>query len=202
MKGLKFRINRAALDNLHKALIRPILEYADVNVLWDNYSLSECDLIESIQYESARVVTGAMKGTSRSRLLEELSWEDMKTRRSMHKLVLYYKILNNLTPNYLSDFLPQTVQQRSVLLLRNSENITLYRSRTERFKKSFFPSATSMWNNLQVRERNISTVQAFKVTGHPFWRFTENRYCALNISPIFIKFSPNVLQCMQNMVKL
>jgi hypothetical protein len=31
-----------------------------------------------------------------------------------------------------------------------------------------------------------------KVTGHPFWRFVENRYCALKISPIFIKFSPNV----------
>ena len=31
----------------------------------------------------------------------------------------------------------------------------------------------------------------FKVTGHPFLRFAENRYCALNICPIFIKFSPN-----------
>ena len=41
-----------------------------------------------------------------------------------------------------------------------------------------------------------------KVTGHPFWRFAENRYCALNISPILIKFSPNVRQCMQNTVKL
>jgi hypothetical protein len=42
-----------------------------------------------------------------------------------------------------------------------------------------------------------------KVTGHPFWRFAENRYCALNISAILlIKFSPNVRQCMQNMVKL
>jgi hypothetical protein len=41
-----------------------------------------------------------------------------------------------------------------------------------------------------------------KVTGHPFWRFVENRYCALKISPIFIKCSPNVSQCMQNMIKL
>jgi hypothetical protein len=41
-----------------------------------------------------------------------------------------------------------------------------------------------------------------KVTGHLFWRFAENRYCALNIRPIFIKFSPNVLQCMQNILKL
>jgi hypothetical protein len=71
-KGLKFRINREALNQLYKALIRPVLEYADV--IWDNCSLSECDLIESVQYESARVVTGAMRGTSRSRLSDELAW--------------------------------------------------------------------------------------------------------------------------------
>jgi hypothetical protein len=39
-----------------------------------------------------------------------------------------------------------------------------------------------------------------KVTGHPFWRFAENRYCALNISPILITFSPNIRQCRQNMI--
>jgi hypothetical protein len=27
----------------------------------------------------------------------------------------------------------------------------------------------------------------FKVTGYPFWRFAENRYCALKIGPISIK---------------
>jgi hypothetical protein len=69
-------------------------------VILDSCSLSECDLIESVQYESARVVTGAMRGTSRSRLSDELAWEDMNTRRSMHKLVLYYKIVNNLTPSF------------------------------------------------------------------------------------------------------
>jgi hypothetical protein len=96
---------------------------------------SESDLIESIQYESARVVTGAMRGTSRSKLLDELAWENMKTRRSMHKLISYFKIVNNCTPNYLADLLPQTVQQRSGTSLRNAENFTLFRSRAERLKK-------------------------------------------------------------------
>jgi hypothetical protein len=50
-----------------------------------------------------------MRGTSRSRLSDELAWEDMNMRHSMHKLVLYYKIVNNLTPSFLSDLLPQTV---------------------------------------------------------------------------------------------
>ncbi len=47
LKDLKFKIDRAALINLHKALIRPVLEYADV--LRDNCTLRECDLIESIR---------------------------------------------------------------------------------------------------------------------------------------------------------
>jgi hypothetical protein len=61
------------------------------------------------------------------------------------------------------------------------------------------------WDSSRTGPANIphATVGSLlKVTGHPFWRFAENRYCALNISPIFITFSPNILQCMQNMVKL
>jgi hypothetical protein len=67
------------LSNLYKCLIRPLLEYADV--LWEGCSDNESDLIEHVQYQSTMVVTGAMRGTSGSRVLEDLAWEDMKTRR-------------------------------------------------------------------------------------------------------------------------
>jgi hypothetical protein len=66
------------------------------------------------------------------------------------------------------------------------------------------PVHLCMFNNRNifiVHPKDIK-VHRFKVIGHPFWRFAENRYCALKISPIFIKFSPNVSQCMQNMIKL
>jgi hypothetical protein len=54
----------------------------------------------------------------------------------------------------------------------------------------------------QAWERYIVWDWSLEGYRHPFWRFLENRYCALNIIPIFIEFSPNVRQCMQNMVKL
>ena len=95
LKGFKFKINRDTLAKLYKSVIRPLMEYADV--VWDGCSESVSDLLESVQYESAKVVTGAMRGTGRQRLLEELAWEDLKTRRSIHKLVLFFKIVNNLT---------------------------------------------------------------------------------------------------------
>ena len=42
--------------------------YADV--MWDGCNEDDSELIESIQYEAARMVTGAMRGTSRSRLFK------------------------------------------------------------------------------------------------------------------------------------
>ena len=79
-------------------------------MVWDGCSETVSDLLESVQYEFAKVVTGAMKGTGYQKLLEELVWEDLKTRCSFHKLVLFFKIVNELTPNYLLDLLPITTQ--------------------------------------------------------------------------------------------
>ena len=114
LKGLKLKINRKTLDKLYKSLFRPLMEYADV--VWDGCCDNVSDLLESVQYEFAKIVTGAMKGTGRQRLLEELAWERLRTRRLVHKLVLFFKIVNDLTPSYLSDLLTLTTQQRSGLL--------------------------------------------------------------------------------------
>ena len=97
LKGMKFKLGRDTLAKLYKSLIRPIMEYA--NVLWDGCSANESELLEFVQYESAKVLTGAMRGTSRQKLLSELSWVELETRRSLHKLVLYYTFRCSLTQN-------------------------------------------------------------------------------------------------------
>ena len=85
------------------------MEYADI--VWDGCCVNVSDLLDSVQYEFAKIITGAMNGTGRQRLLEELAWERLKTRRLVHKLVLFFKIVNDLTPSYLSDLLTLTTQQ-------------------------------------------------------------------------------------------
>ena len=62
------------------------MEYGDV--IWDNNCTEgEASLLESIQYECARVVTGAIKGASARALMNELAWESLSTGQAeMHKL--------------------------------------------------------------------------------------------------------------------
>ena len=71
-----------------------------------------------MQYEAAKIVTGAMKGTSRHRLMQEMGWEDLKSRRAIHKLLLNFKIVNNLCPSYLVDLLPMLVSERTNYFLQ------------------------------------------------------------------------------------
>ena len=69
LKGLKFKLSRNTLERLYKSLVHPVMEYADV--VWDRCTEFECDLLEHVQhvqYENAKIVTGAMKGTSKHRL--------------------------------------------------------------------------------------------------------------------------------------
>ena len=136
------------------------MEYADV--LWDGCTDSESDLLEHVQYEAAKIVTGAMKGTSKQRLMQEIGWEDLKTRRAIHKLLLYFKIVNNLCPSYLVDLLPLLVSERTNYSLRTASNYSIFASRTDRFKRSFFPSTTSLWNDIGNEIRCLDSIGSFK----------------------------------------
>ena len=72
MRNLKYNIDGQSLERLYIAFIRPILEYG--NIIWDNCTQEESDLIESVQQAAARIVTGLRKGTPRWKLYKELGW--------------------------------------------------------------------------------------------------------------------------------
>ena len=94
--------------------------------------------IERVQYQAALVVTKTWKGTSRSKLYEELGWESLSDRRRIRRVLLLHKIVNNSTPRYLKAKLPA---QR---FLGNEPPIFATSGRynsTNRFNNSFFPDA-------------------------------------------------------------
>lgn len=160
LKPLKYKLDRSTLICLYKSMVRPLLEYGDV--VWDNCSIVEQQMVEHIQYEAGRVVTGAMKGSSSNRLRNELAWEELKSRRKFHKLVQFYKIVSHMSPHYLVEMLPPTVSQRASRYLRTNSNFNLFNCRTERFLQSFFPSSTKLWNSLDIEIRNANSLEIFK----------------------------------------
>ena len=65
-------------------------------------------LLESVQYQAALVVTGCWKGTSRVKLYADLGWESLSDRRHFRRLSMFYRIKNGLSPPYLAERLRAT----------------------------------------------------------------------------------------------
>ena len=88
------------------------------------------------QYNATLAITGAIKGTSRSKLYKKLVHECLKSRRTLRRLCTFHKIVSIRLPTYLSNLIPQSTHAYET---RTSINIPTRQCRTDTFKHSFFP---------------------------------------------------------------
>ena len=160
MRKLKFLLDRKSLEIIYISFIRPVIDYADT--IWDNCTQNDRQELEKIQLEAARISTGATKLISIQKLYDETGWEPLETRRKKHKLVLYYKMYNHLTPPYLSSLVPPLISNFSRYNLRNANDIQTIDSRTTLYFNSFLPSVIRDWNSLPYGNRNADSLYSFK----------------------------------------
>ena len=160
MRKLKYLLDRKSLETIYISFIRPVIEYADT--IWDNCTQNDKQELEKIQLEAARISTGATKLISIQKLYEETGWEPLETRRKKHKLVLFFKMYNHLTPPYLSSLVPPLISNFSRYNLRNANDIQTTDSRTTLYFNSFLPSVIRDWNSLPYGNRNADSLYSFK----------------------------------------
>ena len=74
----------------YTSLVRPILEYA--SAAWDPHSQNNIKTLERIQRQAARFCTNnySREPGSVTKLLQELGWETLQTRRKSKRITIYY----------------------------------------------------------------------------------------------------------------
>ena len=96
LKKLTNYLPRYFLVTLYKVFIR--LDYVDIISDKPN-NMNIYDKIESLKYDDALAITGAIRGSSKENLYQELGFEYLSSRRLFRKLCLFYKIVVNKLPN-------------------------------------------------------------------------------------------------------
>ena len=93
--------------------------------------------LETVQYNAALAITGAIKGTSCEKLYQELGLQYLQQRRWMRRLFLFYKVVSTKLPVYIY-IIPLVRQSQRYPNKFNSIS----------FKNSFFPLVIGEWNKL------------------------------------------------------
>ena len=142
---------------IHKAFLRPLIDYGDI--IYDQpQNESLCEKLESAQYKATLAITGAIQGSSRDKIYQELGLESLKLRRWYKHLSCMYKIIKEEALNYLINFVPKC--ETNIRTRNNS--IPTFNCRTNCFKYSFFPSTLNDWFNLDLNIRNSESISIFK----------------------------------------
>ena len=140
---------RSALLTIYKCFVRTHLDYGDI--IYDQaFNNSFHQKIESLQYNAALAITGAIRGTSREKIYQELTYR---------KLCLFFKVYKNQCPKYLFDIIPQS---NCPYRTRNALNIPHINVKHQFFKNSYFPSTIIEWKKLDSNIRNSKTLNIFK----------------------------------------
>ena len=111
LRKLKYQLSKSTLDRLCCTYIRPLPEYC--SEVWDGCTcnMTDANRLEKVKLNVARIVTGLPIFASKRALYYETGWETLEERRKIRKLCLMYKIVNNDTPTYLNDLLPNRVNE-------------------------------------------------------------------------------------------
>ena len=93
---------------------------------------------------------------------QEINWEPLQDRRDKHKLILFYKMQNSLSPQYLSDLVPQHVGSISRYNFRNANDLRTTECRSTLYYNSFVPAVIRKWNILPDDVKNSESLNIFK----------------------------------------
>ena len=166
-------VSRKTLEDTYKMYTRPHLDYADVlyhipidTLLFlspneTNELNPQMKQLESIQYNAALAASGAWRGTSRTKLYEDLGWEPLYLRRELRRLLLFREITIEKNPPYLYKIV-KDLEPRPHARGTSSHQLKPLFSRTETFKKSFFPSSVQKWNLLDHTSKALPNQVSFK----------------------------------------
>ena len=161
LRALKYKLNRSVLEKIYFAFIRPIFEYGCV--VWDKSPRHDIlfNEMEKIQLQAARIVTGTNNYSSKHMLYIETGWDKLSKRREKHRLILLFKIINNMAPMHLLNTYNNFNNASCDYNLRNNKMQLIY-TRTESFRSLFpqhrFDCGTNLnhLSEMQVHCQNLN----------------------------------------------
>ena len=166
------------------SLARSILDYGAF--IWDPYYIKDIDKLELIQRQAARFITGDYNTREQgciTKMLADLELLSLKERRSMNRLIFFFKVVEGLfLPIAPEDFLKPIRQKRHIRakkysdyqsssiierqVINHDKCFIVEKAKTEQYKHSFFTRTTVEWNHLDSDIVHAETVEGFKSALH------------------------------------
>ena len=167
--GLLWRIRRfltfEMMSMFYNSFILSKIDYC-LNI-WGKTNKVKINRVLKIQKRSARIILNATLDTRSISLFSHLKWITVQQRTNYQNSILIYKIMNGLTPPYLTTAIESVKHPHSYMLrsVAASSVIDLQIPVVKRdiFKCSLSYSGSLFWNTIPAKIRAAPSLNVFKI---------------------------------------
>ena len=114
LKQLATYVPAEVQKQFYQGYILPIIDYGSNT--WGTTSSANIERLTKLQKRAARSILKVDYATPSAFMFQELGWLPVSKRIKYNKVILTYKALNNLTPEYITDLLKPMSHIHSVNL--------------------------------------------------------------------------------------
>ena len=152
IRRLSVTLPQNALLTIYKSFVRPHLDYGDI--LYDKPNNENFqNKLEKVQCRACLAITGAIQGTSRIKLYDELGLHSLIKRRWCNKLIFFHKIVNLYSCSDFPSQINYSIRSISTSVMKPSM------SRTKSFKNTFFLYCINEWNKIEIRNSKLKLLK-------------------------------------------
>ena len=144
----------------YNSYILPIFDYCCV--VWGIGKQSHIMKIAALQKRAAKIILCKSKITPSIDLFKTLNWLTFESRCHYHAGVLIYKSLKNNVPDYISNLIKFSHNERYMLRSSSKQNIAQTTRNTDIKKQSFEYVSVQVWNSIPIEIRTSNTLNTFK----------------------------------------
>lgn len=162
IRRIRKYLTRELTETLIHAFISSRVDYCNSLL----YGLPKCQLnkLQRVQNAAARLVFQESKYCRISPLLRSLHWLPVKYRIDFKVLLLTFKAIHGMAPQYLSNLI--SLKEFTGYNLRSSNSMLLSTPTCKSFKtlgdRAFCMAAPTLWNSLPYSVRSCTSVDSFK----------------------------------------